>query len=109
MPGLCSIIYKLESQPQKPHCCFKTIMFYREEQPIGLEQGQQQIEDLCDFFAELSISGPCRIVGVTLVNKKTIQQLNFTEAQEACRLMGLTLASKDQVEAARRSGFETCR
>ncbi|XP_003639831.1 lymphatic vessel endothelial hyaluronic acid receptor 1 [Canis lupus baileyi] len=57
---------------------------------------------------ELSISGPCRIVGVTLVNKKTIQQLNFTEAQEACRLMGLTLASKDQVEAARRSGFETC-
>ncbi|XP_046925995.1 lymphatic vessel endothelial hyaluronic acid receptor 1 [Lynx rufus] len=57
---------------------------------------------------ELSISAPCRIVGVTLVNKKTTQQLNFTEAQEACRLMGLTLASKDQIEAAWRSGFETC-
>uniref|UniRef100_A0A8D0NBW7 Lymphatic vessel endothelial hyaluronic acid receptor 1 n=1 Tax=Sus scrofa TaxID=9823 RepID=A0A8D0NBW7_PIG len=57
---------------------------------------------------ELSISGPCRIMGVTLVNKNTQSQLNFTEAQEACRLVGLTLASKDQVEAARKSGFETC-
>lgn len=57
---------------------------------------------------ELSISDPCRIVGVTLLNKKTPEQLNFTEAKEACRLMGLTLASKDQVEAAWRSDFQTC-
>ncbi|XP_032215384.1 lymphatic vessel endothelial hyaluronic acid receptor 1 [Mustela erminea] len=57
---------------------------------------------------ELSTSGPCRIMGVTLVNKRAAQQLNFAEAQEACRLMGLTLASKDQVEAAWRFGFETC-
>ncbi|XP_004324243.3 lymphatic vessel endothelial hyaluronic acid receptor 1 isoform X1 [Tursiops truncatus] len=57
---------------------------------------------------ELSISGPCRIMGVTLVNKRTHPQLNFTEAQEACRLVGLTLASKEQVEAAWKSGFETC-
>ncbi|XP_008584943.1 PREDICTED: lymphatic vessel endothelial hyaluronic acid receptor 1 [Galeopterus variegatus] len=58
---------------------------------------------------ELSISVPCRFMGVTFVNKKVDQQLNFTEAKEACRLLGLTLASKDQVEAARISGFETCR
>ncbi|KAJ8777587.1 hypothetical protein J1605_014240 [Eschrichtius robustus] len=57
---------------------------------------------------ELSISGPCRIMGVTLVNKRTHRQLNFTEAQEACRLVGLTLASKEQVEAAWKFGFETC-
>nr|XP_008531961.1 PREDICTED: lymphatic vessel endothelial hyaluronic acid receptor 1 [Equus przewalskii] len=57
---------------------------------------------------ELSISRPCRIVGVTLVNRKAREQLNFTEAQEACRLLGLTLASRDQIEAAWRSGFETC-
>lgn len=48
-------------------------------------------------------------MGVTIVEKKAKSQLNFTEAQEACRLMGLTLASKDQVEAAQKSGFETCR
>lgn len=48
-------------------------------------------------------------MGVTLVNKRTHPQLNFTEAQEACRLVGLTLASKEQVEAAWKSGFETCR
>lgn len=84
-------------------------MFYKEEQPTGWEQGPQQIEDFCDSFAELSTSGPCRIVGVNLVNKKTALQLNFAEAQEACRLMGLTLASKNQVEAAWRFGFETCR
>nr|XP_026251671.1 lymphatic vessel endothelial hyaluronic acid receptor 1 [Urocitellus parryii] len=57
---------------------------------------------------ELSISLPCRILGVTLVNKKVHRQMNFTEAKEACRLLGLTLASKDQVEAAWKSGFETC-
>ncbi|XP_057605907.1 lymphatic vessel endothelial hyaluronic acid receptor 1 [Hippopotamus amphibius kiboko] len=56
---------------------------------------------------ELS-SERCRIMGVTLVSKKTQAQLNFTEAQEACRVLGLTLASKDQVEAARKVGFETC-
>ncbi|KAK1335941.1 hypothetical protein QTO34_003741 [Cnephaeus nilssonii] len=50
----------------------------------------------------------CRIMGVTLLTKKTNEQLNFTEAKEACELMGLTLASKDQVEAAWNSGFETC-
>lgn len=84
-------------------------MLFWEEEPKGHEQGQQQTEDLCDSFAELSLSGSCRIMGVTLVNKKTTEQLNFTEAKEACRLMGLTLASKDQVEAAWKSGFETCR
>ncbi|KAI5281990.1 Lymphatic Vessel Endothelial Hyaluronic Acid Receptor 1 [Manis pentadactyla] len=57
---------------------------------------------------ELSISGPCRIMGVTLVSKKTTPQLNFTEADEACRLLRLTLASKNQVEEAWRFGFETC-
>ncbi|OWK18181.1 LYVE1 [Cervus elaphus hippelaphus] len=57
---------------------------------------------------ELIVSGPCRIMGVTLVTKKTQPLLNFTEAQEACRLMGLTLASQDQVEEARKFGFETC-
>ncbi|XP_004453453.1 lymphatic vessel endothelial hyaluronic acid receptor 1 [Dasypus novemcinctus] len=57
---------------------------------------------------EVSILGPCRIVGITLVGKKTTQQLSFTDAKEACRLLGLTLASKAQVEAAWRSGFETC-
>ncbi|KAM5248929.1 lymphatic vessel endothelial hyaluronic acid receptor 1 [Ctenodactylus gundi] len=57
---------------------------------------------------EFSISTPCRIMGVTLVNKKVDPQLNFAEAQEACKLLGLTLASKDQVEAALKSGFETC-
>ncbi|KAM5317279.1 lymphatic vessel endothelial hyaluronic acid receptor 1 [Glossophaga mutica] len=65
-----------------------------------LVQGSLQVQ-------ELSIM-PCRIMGVTLVEKKAVQQLNFTEAQEACRLMGLTLASKDQVEAAWKSSFETC-
>ncbi|XP_036989772.2 lymphatic vessel endothelial hyaluronic acid receptor 1 [Artibeus jamaicensis] len=65
-----------------------------------LVQGSLQVQ-------ELSIM-PCRIMGVTLVEKKTGLQLNFTEAQEACRLMGLTLASKDQVEAAWKSSFETC-
>uniref|UniRef100_A0A8C3WPI6 Lymphatic vessel endothelial hyaluronic acid receptor 1 n=1 Tax=Catagonus wagneri TaxID=51154 RepID=A0A8C3WPI6_9CETA len=65
-------------------------------------------DNLCDSFAELFISGPCRIMGVTLLHKKTHLQLNFTEAQEACRLVGLTLASKDQVEAAWKFGFETC-
>lgn len=48
-------------------------------------------------------------MGVTLLTKKTNVQLNFTEAKEACELMGLTFASKDQVEAAWKSGFETCR
>ncbi|EPY74693.1 lymphatic vessel endothelial hyaluronic acid receptor 1 [Camelus ferus] len=71
-------------------------------------QGQQHTEDLCDSFAELSISGQCRLRGIVLVSKKTNPQLNFTEAQEACRLVGLTLASKDQIEAAWEVGFETC-
>ncbi|XP_062054097.1 lymphatic vessel endothelial hyaluronic acid receptor 1 [Lepus europaeus] len=66
-----------------------------------LAQGSLRIQ-------ELSIMLPCRIVGVTLVNKKVDRQLNFTEAKEACRLLGLTLASKDQVEAAWKFGFETC-
>ncbi|KAM7086832.1 lymphatic vessel endothelial hyaluronic acid receptor 1 [Molossus nigricans] len=57
---------------------------------------------------ELSVSVPCRIKGVTLVEKKTPEQLNFTEANEACKLLGLTLASKDQIEVALKSGFETC-
>lgn len=65
-----------------------------------LVQGSLQVQELSTM--------PCRIMGVTLMEKKTNPQLNFTEAQEACRLMGLTLASKDQVEAARKSGFETC-
>ncbi|KAG8524254.1 Lymphatic vessel endothelial hyaluronic acid receptor 1 [Galemys pyrenaicus] len=48
-------------------------------------------------------------MGVTLVTaKNTAQQMNLTEANKACRLLGLTLASKDQVEAARKNGFETC-
>lgn len=38
----------------------------------------------------------------------TKNQLNLTEAKEACSLLGLTLASKDQIETARKSGFETC-
>lgn len=75
----------------------------------GLRQGQQPTEGLCDSFAELIVSGPCRIMGVTLMTKKTQPLLNFTEAQEACGLMGLTLASQDQVEEARKFGFETCR
>ena len=75
----------------------------------GLRQGQQHTEGFCDSFAELSVLGPCRIMGVTLVTKKTQPLLNFTEAQEACRLVGLTLASQDQVEEARKFGFETCR
>ncbi|KAK2504071.1 hypothetical protein MC885_019551 [Smutsia gigantea] len=66
-----------------------------------LVQGSLHVEDL-------SISGPCRIVGVMLVSKKTTPQLNFTEAEEACRLLQLTLASKNQVEEAWRFGFETC-
>lgn len=66
-----------------------------------LVQGSVRVQDL-------SISLPCRILGVTLVNKKVHRQMNFTEAKEACRLLGLTLASKDQVEAAWRSSFETC-
>ncbi|XP_006167495.1 lymphatic vessel endothelial hyaluronic acid receptor 1 [Tupaia chinensis] len=56
---------------------------------------------------ELSVL-TCRIMGVTLVNKKVDPQLNFSEAREACRLLGLTLASKDQVEAAWTLDFETC-
>lgn len=48
-------------------------------------------------------------MGVTLVTtKNTAHQMNLTEAKEACKLLGLTLASKNQVEAARTSGFETC-
>ncbi|XP_037696795.1 lymphatic vessel endothelial hyaluronic acid receptor 1 [Choloepus didactylus] len=66
-----------------------------------LVQGALHLEDI-------SILGPCRIVGITLVGKKTDKQLDFTDAKEACRLLGLTLASKAQVEAAWRSGFETC-
>ncbi|KAM9221509.1 lymphatic vessel endothelial hyaluronic acid receptor 1 isoform 2-T2 [Dugong dugon] len=66
-----------------------------------LVQGALRVEDL-------SISGPCRIVGLTLVGKKTAEQLNFAEAKEACRLLGLTLASKAQVETAWKNGFETC-
>lgn len=65
-----------------------------------LVQGSLQVQELSAM--------PCRIMGVTIVEKKAKSQLNFTEAQEACRLMGLTLASKDQVEAAQKSGFETC-
>lgn len=57
---------------------------------------------------ELSFVVHCRIMGVTLLAKRTNEQLNFTEANEACGLMGLTLASKSQVEAAWNSGFETC-
>ncbi|XP_008067473.1 lymphatic vessel endothelial hyaluronic acid receptor 1 [Carlito syrichta] len=57
---------------------------------------------------ELSTLGPCRIMGITLVNKKVNPQLNFTEAKEACKVLGLTLASRDQVEAALKAGFETC-
>ena len=83
-------------------------MLCQEEEPKGSGQAQQQTEGLCGSFAELSAM-PCRIMGVTVVEKKTARQLNFTEAQEACRLMGLTLASKDQVEAAWKSSFETCR
>ncbi|CAK6449198.1 unnamed protein product [Pipistrellus nathusii] len=56
---------------------------------------------------ELSFLVHCRIMGVTLLTRKT-NELNFTEAKEACGLMGLTLASKSQVEAAWNSGFETC-
>ncbi|XP_054438791.1 lymphatic vessel endothelial hyaluronic acid receptor 1 [Pteronotus mesoamericanus] len=66
-----------------------------------LVQGSLQVQ-------ELSVSVVCRIMGVTLVDKNAPSHLNFTEAQEACRLLGLTLASKDQVEAAWKSGFETC-
>ncbi|XP_012312093.2 lymphatic vessel endothelial hyaluronic acid receptor 1 [Aotus nancymaae] len=57
---------------------------------------------------ELSIQVSCRIMGITLVNKKANPKLNFTEAKEACRLLGLTSASKDQVETAWKAGFETC-
>ncbi|XP_007953340.1 lymphatic vessel endothelial hyaluronic acid receptor 1 [Orycteropus afer afer] len=57
---------------------------------------------------EISIAGPCRIMGTNLVGRKAKEQLNFTEAKEACRLLGLTLASKTQVETARKFGFETC-
>ncbi|XP_036181270.1 lymphatic vessel endothelial hyaluronic acid receptor 1 [Myotis myotis] len=66
-----------------------------------LVQGSVQVK-------ELSFLVQCRIMGVTLLTKKTNVQLNFTEAKEACELMGLTFASKDQVEAAWKSGFETC-
>lgn len=48
-------------------------------------------------------------MGVALVGKKANPQMNFTEAGEVCKVLGLTLASKDQVEAAQKSGFETCR
>ncbi|EGV97003.1 Lymphatic vessel endothelial hyaluronic acid receptor 1 [Cricetulus griseus] len=47
-------------------------------------------------------------MGVALVGKKANPQMNFTEAGEVCKVLGLTLASKDQVEAAQKSGFETC-
>lgn len=80
-----------------------------DEEPKGYKQGEQQTEDVCDSFAELSFLVQCRIMGVTLLTKKTNEQLNFTEAKEACELMGLTFASKDQVEEAWKSGFETCR
>ncbi|KAM6172435.1 lymphatic vessel endothelial hyaluronic acid receptor 1 [Erethizon dorsatum] len=63
-------------------------------------QGSVRVQEL--------VATSCRIMGVTLVNKKIEPQLNFTEAQEACKLLGLTLASKAQVEAALLSGFETC-
>ncbi|KAM6158992.1 lymphatic vessel endothelial hyaluronic acid receptor 1 [Rhynchocyon petersi] len=66
-----------------------------------LVQGALRIE-------ELSVSGPCRIMGITLVSKKAKDQLNFSEAEAACRLLGLTLASKAQVETALKFGFETC-
>ncbi|XP_012509892.1 PREDICTED: lymphatic vessel endothelial hyaluronic acid receptor 1 [Propithecus coquereli] len=66
-----------------------------------LVQGSLRVKDL-------SISLPCRIMGITLVNKKVGQQLNFTEAKEACRLLGMTLASRAQVEEALKAGFETC-
>lgn len=65
-----------------------------------LVQGAVQVQ-------ELSFMAPCRIMGVTLVNRKA-EQMNFTDAQEACKLLGLTLASKDQVEAAQKKGYETC-
>ncbi|XP_003781147.1 lymphatic vessel endothelial hyaluronic acid receptor 1 [Otolemur garnettii] len=64
-----------------------------------LVQGSLRVE-------EISILSPCRIVGITLVNKKG--NLNFTDAKEACRLLGLTLASKKQVEEAWKASFETC-
>lgn len=82
--------------------CFSLVLLFASIWTTRLlVQGSLRVE-------ELSISVQCRIVGVTLVSKKTAEQLNFIEATEACRLMGLTLASKDQVEAAWRSGFETC-
>lgn len=56
---------------------------------------------------ELSIP-ECRYMGVALVGRKVSQQMNFTEAREACQVLGLTLASKAQMEAAQKSGFETC-
>ncbi|XP_059107487.1 lymphatic vessel endothelial hyaluronic acid receptor 1 [Peromyscus eremicus] len=56
---------------------------------------------------ELSVSA-CRYKGVALVARKASTQMNFTEAEEACKVLGLTLASKDQLEAAQKSGFETC-
>ncbi|KAK7811628.1 hypothetical protein U0070_006064 [Myodes glareolus] len=56
---------------------------------------------------ELSIS-TCRYMGVALVGRKTNPQMNFTEARETCQVLGLTLASKAQMEAAQKSGFETC-
>lgn len=56
---------------------------------------------------ELSISA-CRYMGVALVGRKGNQQMNFTEARETCQVLGLTLASKAQMEAAQKSGFETC-
>lgn len=48
-------------------------------------------------------------MGVAIVGRKANPQLDFTEAGEACKVLGLTLASKDQVGAAQKSGFETCR
>ncbi|XP_040844888.1 lymphatic vessel endothelial hyaluronic acid receptor 1 [Ochotona curzoniae] len=82
--------------------CFSLLLLLVSIWPTRLlAQGSLRVQ-------ELSILLPCRIVGVTLVNKKVGLQLNFTEAKEACRLLGLTLASKDQVEEAWKSGFETC-
>ncbi|XP_066221956.1 lymphatic vessel endothelial hyaluronic acid receptor 1 [Saccopteryx leptura] len=82
--------------------CFSLVLLLASIWSTGLlVQGSLQVQ-------ELSISVPCRIMGVTVVSKKIAPQLNFTNAKEACRLMGLTLASRDQIEAAWKSGFETC-
>ncbi|XP_006885477.1 PREDICTED: lymphatic vessel endothelial hyaluronic acid receptor 1 [Elephantulus edwardii] len=82
--------------------CFNLMLFFASIWTTRLlVQGALRIE-------ELSTSGPCRIMGITLVNKKAKEQFNFSEAEEACRLLGLTLASKDKVATAQKFGFETC-